>query len=95
LGDNHVAGVFALCNATEMEPTRKFGWHVFERMHREVGAPLDERLFDLLDENALATNFAQSAILNAIPGGGDVQFLDIDALLLAEELHPGSSLSER
>src|SRR5439155_5886782 len=49
--------------------------HVLERMHREIDAPVNQRLFDLLAEQPLAADLGQLARLDAVAGGADRHYL--------------------
>ena len=54
-------------------------------MHRQVHLARKERLFDLLDEQALAADLGQGDVLNLIPGG-----LDDDQFHPAGGVAPGN-----
>jgi hypothetical protein len=45
--------------ASDREPRRQHGRHVLGRMHREVDARREQRLLDLLGEQALAADLRQ------------------------------------
>src|SRR5580704_6944065 len=45
-------------------------------MHREIDAPVQERLLDLLGEQALAADLGELARLDAVAGGADRHQLD-------------------
>src|SRR5688572_29241725 len=55
-------------------------------MNGEIGAPIQQGFFDLLDEQALATDLVERAILHAVARGGDVQFFDLDRRVQAPKL---------
>ena len=48
------------------KPRRQFARHVLHRMHRDIGAVLEHRDFELLDEQALAADLGERAILDAV-----------------------------
>ena len=50
-------------------------------MHGEVDAPVEQRLLDLLGEQALAADLGQRPVLDAVAGGADDD--DLDRLLAA------------
>jgi hypothetical protein len=50
----------------DFEPRRQLARHVLHRMHGEIGAAFLERDFEFLDEEALAADLRERAILDAI-----------------------------
>ncbi len=48
--DQHVAWVLALGHRKDPQPRWKLAWEVFGRMHRQIGPPVEQRLFEFLDE---------------------------------------------
>ncbi len=72
-GNQHVAGILAIGDHRHGEPFRKLRWHVLDRMHGEVGPTRGERLFQLLDEQALAANLGEGRGQPPVPTGGDAE----------------------
>ncbi|MGF6740317.1 hypothetical protein OKW47_004063 [Paraburkholderia atlantica] len=66
IGHERVARVLALHDGGQRETGGQLHRHVFQRMHREVGAAIGERGFELFDEEPLATHLRQRAIENLI-----------------------------
>ncbi len=66
VGHERVARILALHDGRQREARRKFHRHVFQRMHREVGASIGERGFELFDEQPFTTDLRQRAIENLI-----------------------------
>ncbi len=64
---DHVAGVHALGKTLDGKRRRELRRYVLRRVHGEVGAAVEQRLFDLLDEQTLAADLAQGAILDSVP----------------------------
>ena len=58
-GHERVARVFARQKAGEHQAVGLLGGNVFHGMHREVGAAVQQGLFQLFDEQALAAHFRQ------------------------------------
>src|SRR5207253_881182 len=54
----------------EREPFRKRERNVFRAVHRQIGPALRERLLQLLDEEALAADFRQRSVEDAVSLGG-------------------------
>ncbi len=71
--DEHVTRIAATRQAGEHEPWWEPGRHVLDRVHGEVGAPLEESLLNLLDEEPLAANLRERAVLNPVTRGRDEQ----------------------
>jgi hypothetical protein len=55
-------------------------------MHREVGFPANDDSFDLADEEPLAPDVRERAILNAVAFRTDVDLLDREAPEVALQL---------
>ena len=53
LPDHGVARIFALRNRGQHQAVRQFGGQVFQAVHRQVGAAVQQRLLDFLGEQAL------------------------------------------
>ena len=66
-----VARVLALGHGGDAEALGQQRRHVLHRVDRAVDAALDERLLDLLGEEALAADLQQAAILDPVARGGD------------------------
>src|SRR5262249_14554099 len=73
--NEHVARIFAAWNTADDEARRELGRHVFHGMNGEVRAAVEQRFFDLFDEQALAANLGQAAILHAISRRDDVELV--------------------
>jgi len=71
----NVAGILPLGDAREHESRGEPARHVFHGMNREVGASVQKRLFDLLDEEAFATHLGQGPILNPIARRHDLELV--------------------
>ena len=50
--------------------------HILRRMHREIDLAREQRLLDLLGEQALAAGFGQRPVLDAVAAGADRHDLD-------------------
>jgi hypothetical protein len=81
----HVARIGALGHADDAQSVGLLRGQVLHRVHRDVGAALEERLFDLANEQALAADLVQRSILDAIAGGDHLQLLDLEAGVLRHE----------
>ena len=95
--DQHVAGVLALQRAGEHDAGRQLGLEVLQAVHREVDAAVEQRLVDLLAEQALAADLCQRAVLHRIAGGADDVLLEHRLPLHAERQHraePGQQIQE-
>ena len=57
--DQHVARVLPLGNRRDLQPIRQPGRHVLHRVHREIDAPVQQRLLDLLGEEPLAADLGE------------------------------------
>jgi hypothetical protein len=68
-----VAGVFPLWDAGEHKSGRKLARHVLHRVDGEVGAFVEQSLFDLLNEEAFAANLCEGPVLNPIAGRHDLE----------------------
>jgi hypothetical protein len=74
--DERVAHILARQTRGKHQPVRQHRRHVLGGMHREVDRTAEQRLLDLLGEQALAARLAQRAILDAIARGADRDDLD-------------------
>ena len=64
-----IAGIFALTDCPQLQSRWKFHRHVFHRMHRQVRPFFQQRGFQPLDEQALASQFGQRSLLQLVPPG--------------------------
>ena len=63
---------------------------------REVSAAVQERFFDLFDEQAFTANLTQRAILNAVAGGHHLQLFEAEARVCLLQLRDEcAALSQR
>ncbi|OIQ71739.1 hypothetical protein GALL_466420 [mine drainage metagenome] len=65
-----VARVLALHDQRQGEALGQVHRHVLQRVHREVGAAVLERLLEFLDEQPLAADFRQRAVENLVAARG-------------------------
>ena len=96
--DEDVARVLARQKRREHQPVRQEGRHVLGRMHREVDAALEQRLLDLLGEQALAAGLGQRPVLDPVAGGADHLDLDprrIEAMRLRQRVAHHAGLRQR
>ena len=77
--DHGVARIFALGNGGQHEAFGQFGRQILQAVHREIGAPVEQRFFDLLGEEALGADLGQRHVGDLVAGGLD----DFDAALVA------------
>jgi hypothetical protein len=68
-----IARILTLHHAGEIKACRQVHRHVLERVNGDVGAPFFQRDFQLLDEQALATNLGQAAVQDLVALGGHAQ----------------------
>ena len=71
-----ITRVFALHHTCQCESWRKFHGHVFQRMHRQVGATFLKRGFQFFHKQAFSAHLAQSAVQNLVAPGGHAQQRD-------------------
>ena len=69
--DQRVAGILAGQRAGEDDAGGQLGFQVLQAVHGEVDAAVQQRLVDLLGEQALAAEVGQAAVLHRIAGGAD------------------------
>ena len=74
-----VARIFALRDRGQHEAFGQFGGQVFQTVHGEVGAAIEQRLLDLFGEEALGADLGQRDVGDFVAGGLD----DLDAALAA------------
>ena len=70
--DEHVARVGALQDRHERETGGQRRRHVLQRVHGEVHLSRQQRLFDLLQEGALAADGLEPLVLEPVAGGRDL-----------------------
>src|SRR5690606_10724269 len=91
-----VARILPKRETADEQARRELGRDVLQRMHREVRPPLEQRLFDFLDEEPLAANRGESPILNAIAGRRERDLLDTEPRMHLDQLgHERARLRER
>ncbi len=71
-----VARVLARQDGGDLQALGQPGRHVLHGVHRDVDAPLEQRLLDLLGEQALAADLGERAVLHRVAGGLDDDDLD-------------------
>ena len=74
--DQRVARILAPQRAGEHDAGRQLGLQVLQAVHREVDAAVEQRLVDLLGEQALAADLRQAAVLHRVAGGADGVLLE-------------------
>ena len=74
--DQHVARILARQERGDHQPGRQRRRHVLHAVHGDIDAPRQQRLLDLLDEQALAAGFGQRPVLDRVAGGPDHHDLD-------------------
>jgi hypothetical protein len=74
--DQHVARILARQGSGDRQPGRLRRRHVLHAVHGDVDATGQHRLFDLLDEQALAAGLGQRPVLDGIARGLDDDDLD-------------------
>jgi hypothetical protein len=67
--DKGIAGIFARQHCGNCEPRRQRDGNILHRVNRQIDALIQQRLFQLLGEQPLATGFGQRTIQNAVTGG--------------------------
>ncbi len=70
-GDEAVSYVFAAKNGGKGQARVDFGGNVFDAVNRNVDRFVHQRVFQLLDENAFATNLRQRSVGELIAGSLD------------------------
>ena len=68
--DESIAGVGPLEHTGELERVRQFHRHVLERMHRQLGATVEQREFEFLGEQAFAADVGERPILDLVATSG-------------------------
>ncbi|HRC61803.1 MAG TPA: hypothetical protein PLX85_01100, partial [Dehalococcoidia bacterium] len=76
--EDYVAWVAAFEERPEHESLRNRGRHVFERVHSDVRAPLEERFLDRTDEDAAPAEDAQGCAAVRVALGAHLDELDLD-----------------
>ena len=75
-GDQDIACIFARQEGGDHEACRLRRRHVLHAVHRGIDPTRQQRLLDLLDEQALAAGLGQRAVLDGIARGSDGDDLD-------------------
>ncbi len=75
--DEGIARILARQERGDHQALRQLCRHVLHRMHRQIDLAGSERLLDLLGEHALAAEFGQRPVADAVPGGCDGDNLDV------------------
>ncbi|MBN8927896.1 MAG: hydroxymethylbilane synthase, partial [Rhodospirillales bacterium] len=70
------ARILPLQRAGQHDAGRQFGLQVLQAVHREIHAPIGQRLVDFLGEQALAADLGQLAVLHGVAGGADRMLLE-------------------
>ena len=79
LADHGVARIFALGNGGQHQALGQFGGQVLQAVHGQIGAAIEQRLFDFLGEESLGADLGQRHVGDLVAGGLD----DFDAALVA------------
>ena len=83
-GNKGVAWVFTLHHTGQRKTVGQVHGHVFEGMHRQVGAAFFQRGFQLFHEQAFATHLAEGPVQDLVTLGGHSQQRDLVALRLQQ-----------
>ena len=75
-GDQGVADIGARQEARERQALRQEGRHVLGRVNREIDPAVDQRLLDLLGEQAFAAEIGERPVAHEIARGADDHDLD-------------------
>ena len=71
-----VARVVACQHTRNRQPLREPSLQILQGMHRQINLPGDQRLLDLLDEQALAADLGEQPVLHPVAGRADRHDLD-------------------
>ena len=74
-----VAGIFPRQRGRDRQPVRKHRGHVLGAVHRHVDGVVEQRVFDLLDEQPLGADFRDRRRLQPVAGCLDDDELDVHA----------------
>ena len=74
-----VAGIFPRQRGRDRQPVRKHRGHVLGAVHRHVDGVVEQRVFDLLDEQPLGADFRYRRRLQPVAGCLDDDQLDVHA----------------
>lgn len=86
----HVAGIFSLGDGGKGEAVRLGGHEVFEAVHREIDAAVEECVLDFLHERSLTCNLIEGSVCEAVAGGlHDHQLNAISQSFNPGRHHPG------
>jgi len=77
--DEGISRIAALERGGDGEAGGQRGGHVLHRMHRDVGAPVQEGVLELLDEESLAAGCREAAVLDPVPFRHDRDQADDEA----------------
>ncbi len=66
----------ALAGGDQREALRQHHRHVLHRMHRDVGAAVEQGVFELLDEQPLAADLGERAVEDLVAAGGHAEQFD-------------------
>ncbi len=61
-----ISGVFTLQHGADLQPIGQHCRHVLAAVHREIDLAVQQRVLDFLDEQALAPDFRERTLLQAI-----------------------------
>ncbi len=78
--------------ARRSSPSRQRGRHVLRRMHRDIDAAVEQRLLDLLGEQALAAGFRERPVLDTVAAGRDRHDLESALRQTVRRHQPGTRL---
>ena len=67
--DQRVAGGPARHHGGDDQAGRQFSWHVFQRVHRNVGGVVEQGGLQFLDEQTLAAHLRQRPVAHAVSLG--------------------------
>ena len=81
IGDEGIAGIFPLADHRQRKAFRQFHGHILHGMHGNIRTTVHDGLFQLLHEQALATDFCQRGIKNLVPLGLDSHQLHTQAFV--------------
>ena len=77
------AGPRARGRAPSTRPTGHLGRQILHRVHRDLGAPVEQRLLDLLDEEPLAADLGERAVEDLVAARLQHQQLDGELRVVA------------
>ena len=71
IGNEGITGIFPLTDHRQRKTFRQLHGHILHGMHGDIRAPVHDCLFQLLHEQALATNLGQRGVENLVALGLD------------------------